>query len=874
MSKLRSHTIVPGNLYVRRKADEQVAQIIEDMGRPGYVLVARQMGKTNLLLNAKREASETDLFAYLDVSNVFPDLRGFFRNIVDVATEALKEQGVFLAEAINRDRGSEELLSHKEHERELRRILQVVTGKLIICLDEIDALTKTPYSDQIFSFIRSIYFSGRSNIPEFSRLTYILSGVAEPTELIRNKAISPFNIGEKIYLDDFTFDEFDRFLKLTEIEFSEEVCDRIFYWTSGHPRMTWDVVSAVEKRSPPFTGEVVDSAVQELYFSAVDLPPIDHIKSIVENSREIRDAVVAIHYGKAGSLTESLRTKLYLAGISRFDVQTRQVFFKNKVLETSLSEEFLRSVGERQTSFEVGLKYFGNAIFDESLSAFAEFITNQPSDPRIPLAQYWAGVSCYRLGRYKEAIAFFGVGNASLPVKSIVARYFFLGMCHLAVQEYVMAVEFLQQAVAGRQVSDFPQTYYEAKIALSGALLHLKSAQNEKTFLDAIALSRSVLEEEGDMRSLFDDESAVKSLLLRAHLNIARAAGQTSTKEQAMASIEEARQYADGAARLTLLLFEHDLSGSYSESASILDRAVQEVFGVRTFDADTVGGGTSTMGDVVQLLGKLQKAGKLDQLAQVIDHVADHLTATVNIYDFVSDLVVDLFNAGKHQLARRIVDRSLKTQATPHSLEDRRGMLTLAIIINEADADRYGEAYLATFESGEAVADVDLRFLAAITAAALNRSNGTLAKRARDVALKVETYQSLTENGSQSIHGSELVKEYLDLLVKLRTSPDPGVAAQASVFLRRLASLKSFSLTYFPENFHRTMQVELLRRMRGNVRTVPFKRDKKKYGRNDLVVVDYDGVLKKGKYKLFSNDIDRGLCKLVDVPEISTPRKT
>ena len=53
--KLKSYTIVPDSLYVERKADLQLHGIVEAMQRPGYVLVSRQMGKTNLLLRAKRK---------------------------------------------------------------------------------------------------------------------------------------------------------------------------------------------------------------------------------------------------------------------------------------------------------------------------------------------------------------------------------------------------------------------------------------------------------------------------------------------------------------------------------------------------------------------------------------------------------------------------------------------------------------------------------------------------------------------------------------------------------------------------------------------------------------------------------------------------
>ncbi len=64
---LKPYTIIPPDLYVQRDADRQIKNIIKDMGRPGYVLVSRQMGKTNLLLNAKRKLETPN-----DVYSIIP----------------------------------------------------------------------------------------------------------------------------------------------------------------------------------------------------------------------------------------------------------------------------------------------------------------------------------------------------------------------------------------------------------------------------------------------------------------------------------------------------------------------------------------------------------------------------------------------------------------------------------------------------------------------------------------------------------------------------------------------------------------------------------------------------------------------------------
>ena len=67
MKHLRSYTIVPNEYYVERDADRQIRSIISDMGRPGYVLVARQMGKTNLLLHTKGCLEDNkNIYVYVD----------------------------------------------------------------------------------------------------------------------------------------------------------------------------------------------------------------------------------------------------------------------------------------------------------------------------------------------------------------------------------------------------------------------------------------------------------------------------------------------------------------------------------------------------------------------------------------------------------------------------------------------------------------------------------------------------------------------------------------------------------------------------------------------------------------------------------------
>jgi hypothetical protein len=237
-------TIIPPHLYVERAADRQLRAIVEDMGRPGYVLVARQMGKTNLLINMKRERT-SDVVIYLDLSNRFDSARAWFRHVIDTIVETYPVQFDRFRDEILSQRAKVLLEPNIEYDRHLRMLLRGADQKFVIVLDEIDSLVNASYSDSVLAQIRSMYFS-RVNHAEYHRLTYVLSGVAEPTDLIKDKNISPFNIGEKIYLEDFTRNEFDVFLNRSQLALPPKVSDAIFSWVGGNPRMTWDLCSQVE----------------------------------------------------------------------------------------------------------------------------------------------------------------------------------------------------------------------------------------------------------------------------------------------------------------------------------------------------------------------------------------------------------------------------------------------------------------------------------------------------------------------------------------------------------------------------------------------------------------------------------------------------
>src|SRR5207249_2095400 len=120
-------------------------------------------------------------------------------------------------------------------------VLARVPGRLVIAIDEIDAVRSLPFStDEFFAAIRDCY-NRRVQDPEFQRLTFCLLGVATPSDLIQDTRTTPFNIGRRIELTDFTEAEAAPLaagMGGGEQAVATALLARILYWTGGHPYLT------------------------------------------------------------------------------------------------------------------------------------------------------------------------------------------------------------------------------------------------------------------------------------------------------------------------------------------------------------------------------------------------------------------------------------------------------------------------------------------------------------------------------------------------------------------------------------------------------------------------------------------------------------
>ena len=254
--------------YVPRQADEDLYAGLS-RGEFCYVLTSRQMGKSSLMVRtAARLREERVAVAVLDWTALGQNL-----------TPEQWYEGLLIR--LGRDLGIEDELEDfwSTHERRgpLQRwitaieevMLRCCTGRVVIFVDQIDYVRSLPFAtDEFFAAIRECY-NRRTQDPAFGRLAFCLLGVATPADLIRDTRTTPFNIGRRIELSDFTPTDAASLAKglAREEELAARLLRRILYWTGGHPYLTQCLGQAVAEDSSVQRPSGVDQLCEALFLT-------------------------------------------------------------------------------------------------------------------------------------------------------------------------------------------------------------------------------------------------------------------------------------------------------------------------------------------------------------------------------------------------------------------------------------------------------------------------------------------------------------------------------------------------------------------------------------------------------------------------------
>ncbi len=382
---------VDATSYVERRADLDLTDSLRTR-EYCYVLNSRQMGKSSLCVRAIQRLREEGVrTAFVDLTrigaqNVKPDQ--WYAGLLAETGRALNLRNEFLRHWKER----QELSPVQRYFGAIREVaLTASEAPLVVFVDEIDAVRSLGFSaDEFFAAVRACH-NARTEDPLYKNLTFCLVGSATPADLITDTRMSPFNVGRRIELRDFTPEEaaplaeglipqpygpngmaqpdrpygsaLDPSGRSADrntdsrgaAESAEEgrdsnpnskiqnrkLLDRVLYWTGGHPYLTQRLcraVAEIENRKSPIENASVDRLCSELFLTHTAVETDDNLSFV--RSHLLRSDVdlaslldLYTRMRSASSVpddeTNALTSVLKLSGIAR--VERGQLKIRNRI---------------------------------------------------------------------------------------------------------------------------------------------------------------------------------------------------------------------------------------------------------------------------------------------------------------------------------------------------------------------------------------------------------------------------------------------------------------------------------------------------------------------------------------------------------------
>ncbi len=314
--------------YVQRSVDTELLNHCQN-ARPTYILQSPQMGKTSLIAHTIEQLNATTHEAvHIDLSQ-FPLAQreeDWFYNIVqilddqlDLSTDAIawwSKPSVFALPPYIR---LTKLMTEV--------ILPEMTVPIVLFIDEIERTMTLPFRDHFFEWLTSLYESRATNSILY-RISFVISGVASPSQLIPEGGPLLFQWSHHVVLSDFTTEETRALagrLSFHEDD-TEEIAEWVYKWTNGHPYLTQLLFKILEEQHRTvWLEKEVDECIQGFIMSPQGQhePHIQFIRTALTepdaNGVNLLGAYLNLLKGK----TENLKTnqtaleQLRLIGIIR-----------------------------------------------------------------------------------------------------------------------------------------------------------------------------------------------------------------------------------------------------------------------------------------------------------------------------------------------------------------------------------------------------------------------------------------------------------------------------------------------------------------------------------------------------------------------------
>src|SRR5262245_11536188 len=310
--------------YIVRPADEEFRAAIARQDSIVLVKGARQVGKTSLLARGLQQARKAEARVVL---TDFQNLSAAYLESIEKLMLALAKS---FADQLDLDVYPDQIWDADlspgiNLERYLRRgVLQQIAAPIVWGLDEVDRLFTCDFGSEVFGLFRS-WHNKRALDPEgpWRRLTLAIAYATEAHLFITDLNQSPFNVGTRLALEDFSFEQVAELNRRYGSPLGDQAeVARYYRLVSGHPYL-------VRRGLYEMAAQGIKLTALEARADHDDGPFSDHLRRIVVSLTQdagLCDIVRKVLKGQPTVTTESfyrLRSAGLMTGDSERDVRPR-----------------------------------------------------------------------------------------------------------------------------------------------------------------------------------------------------------------------------------------------------------------------------------------------------------------------------------------------------------------------------------------------------------------------------------------------------------------------------------------------------------------------------------------------------------------------
>ncbi|MGB0386098.1 MAG: AAA-like domain-containing protein [Ardenticatenaceae bacterium] len=198
-------------LYIQREADARLKRQLLKSGSTTTIHAPRQTGKTSLLMrglhHAKKSGAKVVFFNFQSLGREqLSTPERFLRGLAGMICRQLRLDDTIVAQTWDKYRNPQQKLTYflEDH------VLPEFEGPIILAMDHADSLLQTDFYSDFFGLVR-FWHDQRGFDPErWEKLNIVMVISTEPYLLIDRIDQSPFNVGLKLELADFSAAQVER----------------------------------------------------------------------------------------------------------------------------------------------------------------------------------------------------------------------------------------------------------------------------------------------------------------------------------------------------------------------------------------------------------------------------------------------------------------------------------------------------------------------------------------------------------------------------------------------------------------------------------------------------------------------------------------